>query len=163
MWCDESDMDLPRVIPNAEAICAPVRDLKLRTVGGFTGGKLNHPSVWNGDHSMLAFFALGEVGADPQPLGYYSGEPIVSCTAWKAFRDAWPHGYTMLLRQDDSDGSTHFVPIWDTCALHRRFERLMYNLRDWQKLSDEELRADVGVVELTLQDAVARLQSLIGR
>ena len=162
MWCDNFDMDLPKVIPNAEAICAPVRELKLYTTGRSSDGKLNHPAVWNGHRSMNAFFALGEGGAEPQPHGYFSSQPIIACTAWEAFRDAWPHHYSMQLRHRDSVGKDCFVEIWNTCDLNDRFTRLMYDLRGWQKLTDGRRCSDVAHVELTLRDAVARLQSVVG-
>lgn len=120
-WSDNFDMDLPKVIPNAREIMGDLAEVPLWTTGGSaTHGRLNHPEVWNGDTGFIAFFGLRPVGfRDPF---YVSTRPMIQCTAWEAFRDAWSHHYLMLVERK---------PIWNTDELWPEFEAIMWLRRGW--------------------------------
>jgi len=120
MWCDDFDMDLPKVIPEARELLGDLADVRLLTHGHLTHGTLNHPTVWNHHDGTIAFFGLRGMS---KPSTYWTDAPVVTCTTWEAFRDAWPHHYTMLV-----DG----VAIWNTDRLWRHFEAIMWDVRGWR-------------------------------
>jgi hypothetical protein len=148
MWCDDFDMDLPKVFPEALELLGDLADVELWTIGGEYKGTLNHPNVWNGDKTMLAWF--GFRGASMPPHYVASGRPV-SCTAWEAFRDAWPHSYGMHVEQR---------PVWDTFALRGQFETLMYQRRGWLEYPPQKIaKARSGVIR-SINEAVERLRGL---
>ncbi len=121
-WSDDFDMDLPKIFPEAREMLGDLADVELVTAGAPCGktGRLNHPAVWNGDHSMLAWFGF----VSPSRPAFYAGaDSTVRCTVWEAVRDAWPHHYLMIVER---------TPIWDTFALQREFDLLMYAARGWR-------------------------------
>jgi hypothetical protein len=122
-WSDDFDMDLPKIFPEARELLGDLAEIELYTVGtpDKTTGRLNHPCVWNGDRSMLAFFGF-QAPARPEFYAAPSAQQI-KCTAWEMFRDAWPHSYLIQVQQR---------PIWDTFALRRDFETIMWNVRGWE-------------------------------
>lgn len=121
-WSDDFDMDLPKIFPDARRLLGDLGDIELVTVGTpDANGRLNHPSVWNGDHSMLAFFGFK---SPAKPEFYATGRYTeVRCTAWEMFRDAWPHGYLIQVEG---------YPIWDTTHIWPHFEAIMWSVRGWQ-------------------------------
>lgn len=119
MWCDDFDMDLPKVIPDARDLLGDMADVKLSTHGHTTYGALNHPSVWNCEDGPVAFFGFR---SPRKPKSYWTNAPTVRCTFWQAVRDAWAHSYIMAV-----EGR----PVLDTNGLYPRFERIMYDLRGW--------------------------------
>jgi hypothetical protein len=137
MWCDTFDADLLAVVPAATEALGDAAGLELLTHGHATDGKLNHPSVWNGDGGMLAFFwtpGCEHLGR-PGRLGYWTDEPVIGCTFTEAVRDAWSHTYVIVINN---------VPCWN--PPWRPFERLMYDVRGWTVLPDsarEEIRESV--------------------
>jgi hypothetical protein len=127
-WSDDFDMDLPKIFPDALNLLGDLADTKLVTFGTpDRNGRLNHPAVWNGDATVLSFFGFAEpplrrAGLFYKPEFYSAGEGEVICTAWEAFRDAWPHHYLLTIERR---------PIWDTFPLQREFEAIMWDVRGW--------------------------------
>jgi hypothetical protein len=131
MWCDDFDMDLPRVVPEALPILQRIPDsIVFRTHGHEWGGKLNHPSCWNTYDGLAAFFTLDPT-RDPAPSGYMTGDPIVSCTWTEAVRDAWCHDFLLVV---DGDAIFDFMRLYRTA-----FEPLMYHVRGWRQVSPREV------------------------
>jgi len=150
MWCDNFDMDLPTVIPGALGALSDLADVELFTHGASASiGALNHPTVWNGDKTMLAFFGFRNPS---KPEFYYAGDPIVRCTVWEAFRDAWPNSYCMIVEGE---------PVWDTFALRGDFQHLLYHVRGI-RYSDNPKRAERRVLS-TIERAAQRLRALTER
>lgn len=156
-WSDDFDMDLPKVFPQARDLFAGIDAVELWTTGtpDRQRGNLNHPDVWNSDHTMLSFFSFGRGPCRP---AFYSGhDSEVSCTLWGALRDAWPHGYLLQIMQQ---------PVWDTFQLRPQFDTLMYDLRGWGKgTAVERSAADVAharrVVLQSLALAAGRARILV--
>lgn len=149
-WSDDFDMDLPKVFPAAREILGDLGDVLLWTAGSQSYGRLNHPAVWNGDDTMLAFFGFRNAA---RPSFYYAGKSEIQCTAWEAFRDAWPHGYLIQVQHR---------PVWDTHALWPQFEVLMWHLRGWGEPKSEQIisRARSTVLN-SLTSAVAALREIV--
>lgn len=148
MWCDDFDMDLPKVVPAARKALGEIGDLELHTYGHVTGGKLNHPSVWNHSLGMVAFF--GRPGRVGKPASYYTNDPLVPCTLWEALRDAWCHNFVLLFEND---------PVWHGEQAWPIFERLMYHTRGWSKVTEREAE------ELRMQalDMIVQTDMLVRR
>ena len=89
MWCDTFDADLLKVVPGTEEALGEAAGVLLLTRGHETGGKLNHPSVWNDHAGMLAFFWTPGCEHLGCPGGYVTDAPVVACTFLEAVRDAW--------------------------------------------------------------------------
>jgi hypothetical protein len=122
-WSDDFDMDLPKIIPDAKQLLGQHAGLKLTTAASVRNGMMSHPSTWN---SRLGSIALFSTGLWQRPAFYWTDSPQVECTLWEAVRDAWSHGYVMLI-----DG----VPVLNTERMYnRRFYPLMSNLRGWPTL-----------------------------
>lgn len=148
MWCDDFDMDLPKVIPGAREAVGELGDILLWTSGRpDANGVLNHPSVWNHDDGMIAFFGFREVN---KPEGYV-GDGYVRCTVWEALRDAWSHHYIMLVERR---------AIWDTGALWKDFEHIMWCERGWGDLTPRQADDARSQVLSSLRQAVERLTPL---
>jgi hypothetical protein len=146
-WSDDFDMDLPKVIPEAREICAPIGGITLWTTGHTTHGALNHPNVWNWDGGSVAFFGTRGIC---KPESYWTNSETVKCTAWEAIRDAWPHSYIMIV-----DGCA----IWDAGRLWHHFETIMWDLRGWRKQPRQREYARRAVVR-SLRRAVDRLAEI---
>lgn len=149
MWCDDFDMDLPKVFPEARLIVSDLADVELWTTGHETNGVLNHPNVWNGDATMLAFFGFKDFGRDST---FYvgNGRPI-RCTVWEAFRDAWPHHYGLHVERR---------LVWNTLELTPQFDTLMYERRGWRDVPVRDLaKARAGVIR-SMARAMERLRHL---
>lgn len=152
MWCDDFDMDLPKVIPEAMAVIASVSNVRLWTRGHSTDGRLNHPAVWNGYTGMDAFFTRHE-HVDPVRLPYVTGDPVIECTFAEAVRDCWSHDYALRV-----DG----VVVWDTSHYFNPiFQPLMDDLRGWRPLTDRKRANLKRRVVRDLKAAVARLKAQI--
>lgn len=119
-WSDGFDMDLPTIFPEARGLLGDCADVLLWTSGHTTHGRLNHPCVWNGQGGMLAFFGFRSPARDP--VFYAGASSDVRCTAWEAFRDAWPHGYRLIVERQT---------VWDTFALTGEFESILWDVRGW--------------------------------
>lgn len=148
-WSDDFDMDLSKVVPDARDLLGDLADLELVTEGHTTHGRLNHPAVWNGDRTMLSWFGFG---APFRPSAMITGAPdvLVTCTAWEAFRDAWPHGYLIQVMQR---------PIWDTFALRPQFDEIMGDLRGWRPWPSGAKR-DRATVRQSIVRAAKRLRAV---
>jgi hypothetical protein len=150
-WSDDFDTDLLAVLPAAakvlDAVTAP-----LWTYGHVSHGRLNHPSVWGGQHGFEAFFGTDDSGRW-KPDSYYTSSPLVQCTWTEAVRDAWVHGYLIVVNG---------VPIWGASRLGGTFMQLMYDLRGWTKLPDGEADRLRGKVLASLIAATADLQRHVG-
>jgi hypothetical protein len=124
-WSDDFDMDLPKIIPDAKQLLGQHRALQLLTTGSVRDGMLMHPTVWNHHLGTIAMFSTRR-GWWAKPGSYYTTDPKVVCSLWEAVRDAWSHGYVMLI-----DG----VPVLNTQRMYnRRFYPLMSSLRGWSEL-----------------------------
>ena len=139
-WCDDFDMDLPKVIPDAKELLGEVADLELRTHGNKTDGRLNHPCVWNHSIGMVAFFGRS---SPMKPEAYYTDRQVVLCTLWEAIRDAWCHDYVIIF-----EGRR---PIWDGSKTRAQFEPLMYHIRKWRELPDAEVEKHKQKVRMRLE------------
>jgi hypothetical protein len=148
MWCDDFDCDLYKVLPEAREILAPVKDVVLYTHGNESGGKLNHPSVWNDDEGMVAFFGFGEDCA--KPARYWTDSPVVRCTFEEAVRDAWVHSIVIRVEHRSIWGSE-----W------RTFEPLMYHHRQQRVLPPDALERAKERVLSPLRVAVRELQAMV--
>lgn len=162
MWCDDFDMDLPKVIPAAMDVIRAVPDtVRLATHGHLWNGTLNHPSVWNTHLGMSAYFVVLPDGMDVSaltlghvaPSSCWTNDPIVACSFVEAIRDCWCHNYAMVI-----DG----VVVWDTNRFWpAAFEPLMYHVRGWQLRSDDEVEEYRRRVVDSLKAATARLLVLL--
>lgn len=150
MWCDDFDMDLPKVIPDARRIIGEFGDVLLWTTGHETNGVLNHPTVWNGDGGMVAFFGLKP---NCRPASYWTNVQPIRCTVWEAIRDAWTHQYRIHI-----DG----VAVWDTNPLWRPFETIMWDIRGWRTPRDpSKVSRARTLVRRSLRDAHGRLVDVL--
>jgi hypothetical protein len=120
-WSDDFDLDLPKVLPEVEAMFTDLAEVKLFTHGGETYGRLDHPTCWNTDKGLTAFVSLR---ANPRPDAnfYYTPDPVRECTPWELARDAWAHSYVIAL-----DGRS----VWDGEANWRDFETILWVKRGW--------------------------------
>ncbi|HEX9996687.1 MAG TPA: hypothetical protein VGB45_06060 [Abditibacterium sp.] len=128
MWCDDFDADLLKIFPHGEIerLVEPVAGLTLYTMGNQTGGKLNHPSVWNGRYGTEAFFGTKPENSTFKPESYWCDhESAIPCTVLEMLRDWWPHSYNVLL-----DG----IPVLGECSA--QMMGLLYHLRGWATLPD---------------------------
>lgn len=119
MWCDDFDMDLPKVIPGVRDAVGDAGDIVLFTYGHTTHGTLNHPSVWNTGEGTIAFFGFTSPAA---PGGFATSSPVVECTGWEFFRDLWVHGTAAYVER--------FL-VWKSEDLEADFENIMWNVRGW--------------------------------
>jgi hypothetical protein len=138
MWCDDFDMDLPKIIPSARALFEDIADVTVMTHGHETHGALNHPTVWNHRLGMVSFFGF----KDPQkPVHFSTNDPIVTCTVWEAIRDLWCHSCTMILEGQ---------PVLNSFEMQADFHRLMADRRGWTPLRENERRATIAFCETRL-------------
>lgn len=152
MWCDNFDADLPKVVPDARAALGDVADLMLRTHASLAAnGMMSHPTVWNHELGLVAVFWRTDRPAS-KPAHYYTREPVVDLTLWEAVRDAWVHSYVILLED---------VWVFNGEAAHAHFDPLMWHVRKWPGVSDEEAAAArIGAV-LTLEHCRAKVRTLL--
>jgi len=94
-WSDDFDADLLRIFPEVEQEAAGIAGVKLYTHAYSSFGRLNHPTVWNDHHGMIAFFTFTAGG--PTLGSYYTRDPIVECTPLEVLRDVWSHDYIIDL------------------------------------------------------------------
>lgn len=125
MWYDDFDAELYKVVPEAERLIATVAHVAMRTtcIPCRVTGRLNHPTVWNGDFGMVAFFGCRLIGMRYWKPGHlWTSDPIVECTFEEAIRDTWVHG---CLAHVDRQ------VLWNTWKLQAAFTTLMYGARGW--------------------------------
>jgi len=138
MWCDDFDLDLLKVLPEAFQSLKPVKDIKLFTHGHLTGEKLDHPSVWNDNLGIIAYFGF----VNPcKPEGYWTNDPLVECTFEEAIRDCWCHHYAIILQRE---------LIWDGNKLWPYFESIMWHTRGWGETRvpyEEAKREALGMID----------------
>jgi hypothetical protein len=118
-WADTFDADLLKVMPAAAGVLADLGDTPLWTYGHRSGGRLNHPTVWNSDQGLVAYF--GTDGDPRKPPSFWTGDALVQCTFEEAIRDAWVHGYAIILN------NRH----WVFGPHSEEFQDLLYHLRRW--------------------------------
>ncbi|WP_375782888.1 hypothetical protein ACE10Z_23530 [Bradyrhizobium sp. Pha-3] len=120
-WSDDFDMDLPKIFPEAHHLLGDLAGVEMWTGGSAdANGRLNHPSCWNTDVGLAAFFGFSDTGRDE---GFYvASGGRVRCTAWEAFRDAWCRNYVMVIENR---------VVWRTDRLWPHFETIMWNVRSW--------------------------------
>jgi hypothetical protein len=153
-WADSFDIDLPKVFPDLREELGALGDVTLFTEGrpcSKTGG-LNHPAVWNGDHAMLAYFGFS---GPSRPGGLVAPSAAeIRCTAWEAFRDAWPHNYVVIVERE---------PVWDTSALQHQFETILLAERKWAAVASQRLAEARTDVRHSFVRAVRRLEQIVER
>lgn len=169
MWCDNFDLDLYKVLPEAHEILAPVKDVKLYTHGRKTHGTLNGPSCWNHYLGLVAFF--GFIPTHIKPEAFWTDSGVVACTFEEAVRDCWCHTYAVVLSvflpgRGPSSGSghgSHCLTIWNNSApeMRRDFEILMYHTRKWGQPREEEAFGARSRVLESLRQAVGRLVAVL--
>lgn len=140
MWCDDFDMDLPKVLPEYIDVLGDFADVVLYTHGHQEDGKLNHPSVWNGDQTMLAFFSFTPVGFKSNM--HYTPDPVVRCTFNEVIRDCWPHNYAIILNVFcGASVGWRSIKVWDTFQpeLQEPFFDIMYHLRGIRRLPTRKI------------------------
>lgn len=119
-WSDSFDMDLPKIFPEARVLLGDLADIEMWTGGrADANGRLNHPSCWNTDIGLTAFFGFRNTGRNEN---FYVSRDRVRCTAWEAFRDAWVHQFVMVVENK---------VVWHADRLWLPFETIMWNLRGW--------------------------------
>lgn len=150
LWCHDFDADLPNVVPNALALLEPAAHITLRTHATPTNGRINCPSAWWTDHGLTSFFSTSEWGS-PVPAGYWTDKPLVECSWEEVVRDEWIHGQTVVV-----NGQVVWKPP------ERLMEQLMFDLRGWMTLADEERAAIQDNVRASLLAATARLLAAAG-
>jgi hypothetical protein len=152
-WADDFDMDLPKVLPRFDDALGDMGDARLWTFGNASHGRLNHPSVW-GDPNRAGFNAyFGSGDRDPwKPASFVTDAPLVECTWREAVRDAWPHTYRIVV-----DGR----PVWDAVRLWGPFNKLMFDVRGWSRLSARKADNLRGAVLASLYRATDDLRSIL--
>ena len=123
--------------------------MELLTYSATTGGKINCPSAWNTDEGLASFFwTSGEYRPDG---AWYTDEPVVECTFLEAVRDEWVHSCTVVV-----NGPV----VWKPPV--RLMEKLMYDVRGWRPLSDQERDQVRRNVRCSLASAAERLAQVPG-
>ena len=119
MWCDDFDMDLPKVVPGARAVFGELGDVILWTHSTTTHGVINCPSGWHDQEGIVSFFGF----RDPaKPASYWTNAPVVQCTVWEAIRDLWVHNHVLIL-----EGQA----VWNAYSIVENFETIMMAVRRW--------------------------------
>jgi hypothetical protein len=146
VWCDTFDTDLLKVVPGALEALGDTAGVELLTRSRLTGGRINHPSCWNTDHGIAAFFWTGP-GHEP-PSSYVTGEAVAECTFLEAVRDEWVHDCVIVVNRQ---------VVWRPPV--GLMTRLMYDLRGWGTPLTDALRAETrGHVLASLDVAARRLR-----
>jgi hypothetical protein len=148
MWCDTFDADLLAVVPGAAEALGGAAETEMLTYSRLTDGRINCPSAWNDYGGLTAFF-----WTDPQyrPAGcWVTDEPVVSCTFLEAVRDEWVHSCAVVVNSR---------PAWRPPG--RLMERLMYDIRGWTVLADDEREKIRSSVLAGLEAAAERFHSLL--
>lgn len=167
MWCERFDGDLYRLVPEARAIVAPVAGFPLVTNGRLTDGALNHPSVWNHELGMIAWFAEtdqapGWTGPGKvAPEVFWTHEPLVACTFEQAVRDCWVHHYAIVLV---GTGSMNHAPtvIWNTSRMGWVLTDLLFHARGIRMMEPAAMEERRTIVTTSLAAAVARMKGAVG-
>lgn len=147
LWCDDFDADLPKVVPGALGALGSTAGVELLTYATPTNGKINCPASWWTDLGLTAFFSTG---GPIVPAGYVGGKEVVGCTFWEAVRDEWIHESVMVVDRKF---------VWKPPG--GLMMRLMYDLRGWTVLTDEEQAETQEHVRQSLAAAASRLRTVI--
>jgi len=150
MWCDTFDADLLAVVPGAADALGPAGEVRLLTWSRLTDGKINCPSCWNCPQGLAAFFWTGEEH-QPDESYWWTDDPVAECTFLEAVRDEWVHSCAVAVND-------HIV--WRPPV--RLMEKLMYDLRGWTVLADDERERIRGDVRRSLRSAARRLERVPG-
>lgn len=142
-------MDLYKVIPEAKRLISAVQDIHLFTHGRLTDGKLNHPSVLNGYHGIIAFFGFDDPA---KPTGYWTDAPVIECTFEEVVRDAWCHSYQVIVE---------LRHIWSAYSLVEQFEDIMWHIRGWDRNCPRDIQAAKKRVLTSLAIACGKLKTLV--
>lgn len=171
MWCDDFDMDLYRVLPEAREVLAPVAATSLYTCSHTTYGKINCPAAWDtGRGGNACYFGLLADGAGlptwaslptvgPQPSGYTARDSVVECTFEEVVRDLWVHQqeFHVLVGK----GQYHRIPMPKPSC----FDTLMAAIRGWDKPPTpiREIQAARERVVLDLRCAVDGIRAAVAQ
>lgn len=153
LWCADFDSDLLRVVPGVVEALGDVVSRRLWTRCRPSNGKINHPAAWNTQDGLTAFFTTHE-DRDPVPSAGYvtsGADEITECTLLDAIRDEWVHDCAIVV-----DGHL----IWQP----RQHDQLalMYDLRGWTVLSDDEREQVRENVLLSVRAAADDFRALFG-
>lgn len=150
-WADVFDMDLPRVLPDLDKLLGDTADVRLWTYGGTSHGRINHPSMWNSEYGMTAYFGLDDSG-DWKPVGYITGGDMVECTWREVVRDVWVHQCLVLV---------NLHPVLNTTRLEREFWGLMDHRRGIRVQPSLQVLDMVKAVATEVWAASQRLHNLV--
>lgn len=163
MWCDDFDMDLPKVIGGFYRVVGTLSEVTLYTRGSSDDeGYLIMPACWTTDRGLAAYFAALRPGEDlceshdgPQPEEYVTDDKRVIATFGNALRVCWLHQCLFMLRRRRG-----YAVIWDSPMLWQHFEAIMYLRRGWGPIGENELHLHQNAVELSLVNACIAFQRL---
>lgn len=94
MWCDEHEVDLLRLLPEAQEIIGDLANIELFTHGGMTDGTIDHAMTWNTGAGATAYYGFFHP-ANPESCRATKG--VVSCSFLEAVRDAWCCQYALCV------------------------------------------------------------------
>lgn len=149
MWCDDFDMDLPKVLPDARALFGDLAEVELQTYCNHpTFGALNHPVVWNHDDGLVAYFGFR---SPRKPEACWTSAGIIRCSVWEAVRDAWAHHFVMVV-----EGRR----VLDANGLWRPFETIMWGVRGWGNPRPAAVKSAKARSMATLERCAATLRAV---
>ncbi len=151
-WSDDLDMDLPKVLPSLDQLLGGTAAVRLWTYGYTSHGRLNHPSMWNSDFGMAAFFGLDNSGAW-KPAYYWTCDEMVECTWREVVRDVWVHQCLVLV---------DLHPVLSTNLFESGFTDLMFHRRGIRTLPSTQVVEIVTAVAAEVSAATRRLHDLVG-
>lgn len=133
MWCDNFDGDLYKLVPQAREAIALMAEVTLWTYGSvWTDGRLNHPSCWNTDLGLAAWFGLTDHGF--KPGAFWTNEPLIECTFEEACRSGWVQGWALILLGRPLANFGHD-------DMRRPFDALLWHARGLRKIAHDEVVA----------------------
>ena len=153
LWCENFDLDLPKVIPGALVALGDTADQVLFTHAAVTNGRINLPAAWNENDGMASYFGFK---SPANPPGHYTERPVVECTFWEALRDLWIHQHLLMVEG---------VLVWNATfnsSVGQAFEVLMYKMRNWRPVPDGDVEKNQTIVRESLREASRLMRSLRG-
>lgn len=153
LWCETFDLDLPKVIHGAREALGDTADQVLFTHAAVTNGRINLPAAWNENEGLASYFGFKGPAA---PARHYTERPIVECTFWEALRDLWIHQHLLMV-----EGVLVWNPTFNS-SVGQAFEVLMYKLRSWRPVPEEDVQKNQTIVLESLKEAARLMQNLRG-
>lgn len=161
-WSDDFDMDLPKILPD---VCDAIRAVEGHSIlvycycTALTRGRINCPTAWNSHTGPVTHFWTDKPNHPRNEYGWATFGPgncttndqLATATWLEVVRDEWVHQSDVVV-----DGKL----IWRPSELDREFNRLMYDLRDWQKLSAVERQRDLDRCRVSILEANDRFMEV---